>query len=114
MVGDIKGIDAMKAEVQVYRDAFPDIHFQITDIVVSGEKVVTRWTATGTHRGTFLGQLATGRQTSVEGITFARVHNGKISEQFPMWDTLRVAQSLGMLPGIDTEDVAPTQQAPLH
>ena len=104
LVGDIKGIDSLKAEVKAYRVGFPDLRFQIIDIVVAGEKVATRWTATGTHRGTFLGQLPTGRAQTVDGVTFARVHNGKLVEQWPMWDTLKVAQSLGMLSAITAEE----------
>ena len=103
LVGDVKGIDALKAEVQAYRNGFPDLRFHVTDIVVSGEKVALRWTATGTHRGTFLGQPPTGKAQTVDGVTFARVHNGKLVEQWPMWDTLKVANNLGMLSAVGAE-----------
>ena len=97
IAGDLKGVDALKAQVREYRGAFPDLSFVIEDLVVAGDKVVTRWTASGTHQGPLMGIPATGRAASVQGITVGRIVNGKLVEQWPLWDTLKFMQNLGVV-----------------
>ncbi len=45
------GPEGTKKLVTVYRNAFPDVHFTIDEQIAEGDKVVTRWTADGTHQG---------------------------------------------------------------
>src|SRR3982074_2602599 len=47
--------EGVKQCVQIYRGAFPDVRLSINDQIAEGDKVVTRWTATGTHKGQFMG-----------------------------------------------------------
>ncbi len=56
----IRGPAGMKEMVEGYRAAFPDLKLTINDQVSSGDKVVTRWTATGTHKGDLWGLAPTG------------------------------------------------------
>jgi steroid delta-isomerase-like uncharacterized protein len=109
IVGEVKGLQAFKAWVRDNRGAFPDLQFVINDLIVSGDKVVVRWTATGTHKGPFMGVPPTGKFASVEGITFSRMANGKSIEQRTQWDTLRLLQTLGLVPSISTRP-APSPQ----
>ena len=53
--------------------AFPDIAVTVYDRVAEEDKVVTRWSATGTHTGSFAGVAATGRSITVTGIHIHRV-----------------------------------------
>ena len=48
---EVRGPEGMKRFVAMYRTAFPDYHAAIDDQVAEGDKVVTRWTVRGTHRG---------------------------------------------------------------
>src|SRR3954453_11664623 len=58
----LRGPEGFKAVWNAYHEAFPDIRITIEDLVVEGEKVVWRWSATGTHRGQLFGLYApTGR-----------------------------------------------------
>jgi predicted ester cyclase len=50
------------------RRAFPDLHYQIEDIIATDDTVVMRVKMTGTHRGELFGLPATGRRVSVEQI----------------------------------------------
>jgi steroid delta-isomerase-like uncharacterized protein len=94
------GYDRLKQNVQLYRQAFPDLSVKIDDLVSASEKVLLRWTARGTHRGPFLGRSATGKKATVSGITVMTFRNGKISEDYTQWDALGLLQELGITPQI--------------
>ena len=59
------GRDAFKAMVLGFRSAFPDFHLEVHDMFGVGEKVVTRFTMSGTHEGEFMGIAPTGRRRRV-------------------------------------------------
>ena len=52
----------------MYRAAFPDLHITVEDQIAEGDKVVTRWSSTGTHEGDLPGFPASGNKTTVTGI----------------------------------------------
>ena len=96
------GIEAAKASVMVYRDAFPDLKITIEEQIAEGDKVVTRWSARGTHQGDLMGIPPTGKQGTVTGITIERITGGKIVESHTNWDTLGLLQQLGVVPALAT------------
>jgi len=77
---------------------FPDVQWTIEDQVAEGDRVVTRWTSTGTHTGTFMGISPTSRQLRISGICIDRIADGKIVEEWEEWDTLGMMQQLALLP----------------
>jgi steroid delta-isomerase-like uncharacterized protein len=81
--------------VELYR-AFPDFHGTIEDLVVDSDsgKVAVRWTAVGTHEGTFLGIPGTGTQVDFAGIEIIRVADGKVVERWGEWDDLGLIEQL--------------------
>jgi steroid delta-isomerase-like uncharacterized protein len=88
-----------KQFAQVYRAGFPDLHFTIDDMIAEGDKVVTRFTATGTHTGELFGMPATGKKATVTGITIARYDaTGKSAEVWTNFDQLGMLQQLGVVP----------------
>jgi steroid delta-isomerase-like uncharacterized protein len=80
------------------RKAFPDIHFTIEDQIVEGDKVVTRWTARGTHQGEFQGIPPTGKHGAITGISIDRIANDKVVECWTSTDDLGLLQQLGVVP----------------
>jgi predicted ester cyclase len=56
----------------MYFAAFPDLHMEPEDVLVSGDKAVARAKATGTHQGEFMGMPATGKSVEVELIDIMR------------------------------------------
>jgi steroid delta-isomerase-like uncharacterized protein len=94
----VQGLEALKHYVGMYRTAFPDAHFTIEDIISEGDKVVARFTATGTHQGTLLGIAPTGKQVTVTGINITRYEKGKVVEGWNNFDTLGMLQQLGAVP----------------
>jgi len=78
--------------------AFPDFHLTIDNEVVEGDKVVKRWTITGTHRGEFMGIPPTENHIAVTGINLYRIADGKIVETWWSSDALGMLQQLGVIP----------------
>lgn len=75
--------------------AFPDFHMTIEDMIAEGDKVVTRWTARGTHQGEAMGLPPTGNEVSWTGVNIIRVVNGKLAEDWEELDLLGLMQQLG-------------------
>ena len=95
---DIQGPEGVRQFYTMLRDAFPDIHFTIEDQIAAGDRVVTRWTARGTHRGEFQGIAPTGRKVRVSGVDIDRIVDGKVVECWPITDYLYLLQQLGAVP----------------
>jgi steroid delta-isomerase-like uncharacterized protein len=93
--GDVRGRDSLKSFVAELRSAFPDFSDTVDDQIAEGDKVVTRFTSYGTHRGPFMGVAASGRSVSWMGITIDRIAESKIVENWVSWDMFGVMQQLG-------------------
>jgi steroid delta-isomerase-like uncharacterized protein len=78
--GQQQGREGLKQVISAFRTAFPDIHWVIEETVGEGDKVFSRFTWRGTHRGEFFGVPATGKQISVKGMVVDRVVAGKMVE----------------------------------
>jgi steroid delta-isomerase-like uncharacterized protein len=76
--------------------ALPDLTHTIEDQIAEGDKVVTRWSAEGTHRGELLGAPASGNRVAFSGINIYRVADGKLVESHVNWDLLGIAHQLGL------------------
>jgi steroid delta-isomerase-like uncharacterized protein len=101
VVGEVRGLDALKRQIQTFRTAFPDMRLAIEDIGMSGDRVYVRWTGRGTYKGSFMGIPPTNNAGDVRGITLLRLANGKIVEQFESYDALRMFQIMGVVPPLD-------------
>ncbi len=95
---EVRGPDGYRRFVTMYRGAFPDINFVVEDQVAEGDRVATRWTGTGTHRGELMGVPPSGNRTTVTGIVIDRVSGGKIEESWVNYDALGMMQQIGAVP----------------
>jgi steroid delta-isomerase-like uncharacterized protein len=82
--------------------AFPDFQITPEDVVAEGDRVVTRFTFSGTHDGEFMGIPATRKPFSITGIAIARIANGKLVEWWENADVMGLMQQLGVLPTPET------------
>ena len=82
----------------MYVKAFPDFEITVEDVVAEGNKVMTRWTARGTHQGDLMGTPPSGKTVEMEGITFNRVIDGKVIEQRENADMMGLLQQIGAIP----------------
>jgi steroid delta-isomerase-like uncharacterized protein len=95
---DIRGLKDFKQYMSMVYDAFPDNHMTIDDMFVEGDKVATRYTFTGTHKGKYRGIPATNKKVSVSMIEIGRTSGGKFVEGWQRFDTLGMMQQLGVIP----------------
>jgi steroid delta-isomerase-like uncharacterized protein len=96
--GQQQGREGLKQVISAFRAAFPDIHWVIEEMIGEGEKVFSRFTWHGTHRGEFFGVPATGRQITVKGMVIDQVVAGKMAESRILMDGLSMMRQLGVVP----------------
>jgi steroid delta-isomerase-like uncharacterized protein len=91
--------EGVKGLFHMYRTAFPDLRMEAEDVLVSGDKVVARVRATGTHQGEFIGMPATGKSVDVQLIDIIRFgDDGLAHEHWGVFDALALMQQLGAVP----------------
>lgn len=73
-------------------------HFTIEDVIVEGDRIVVRWTNSGTHVGEFAGIGATGRSFTIAGIDIYRAEGDLLAEHWHVIDQLAMLGQLGLLP----------------
>jgi steroid delta-isomerase-like uncharacterized protein len=98
LVGELRG-EALRQFFASILAAFPDLQRTVEDQLTDDiNNVITRWTATGTHLGQFMGIAPTGKRVTVTGICIHRIVSGRIAEEWEEWDTLGLMQQLGVVP----------------
>ncbi len=75
--------------------AFPDFELKIDDVVNKGDRVLVRYTITGTQTGLFVGIKPTNAQATISGIDVFELAQGKIVEY---WDAAHQMNSLSTKP----------------
>jgi len=93
-----KGPEGYKARLKLYETAFPDMRFSVDEVLAEGDRVLLRWQASGTHTGDLQGIPATGKATSGPGMSILHFRNGKVIDDFCIWDTLGMLRQLGVPP----------------
>jgi steroid delta-isomerase-like uncharacterized protein len=85
---------------QFYEEAwksFPDLHHEILDLVMEGDKVAVRYNIIGTHKGEFQGLKPSGRKVSFSAMAFIRLIDGKVAEEWEIADTMGLMQQIGAI-----------------
>ena len=92
--------EGVKQLFRTYRASFPDLRMDLEEALPSGDKVVGRIRATGTHTGeAFLGLPASGRSIDVQLIDITRFDDdGLAREHWGVLDSLSMMQQLGAIP----------------
>ena len=94
-LGEARGHEELKEQVEYLRTAFGDFSATVEDIVAEGDTVAMRVTLRGTHEGEFMGVEPTGEEAEVGNMVFTRIEDGKIVERWVQPDTLGLMQQLG-------------------
>lgn len=93
------GSESFKQIVGMFRHAMPDIQITILDEIFAEDKVVHRWSLTGTDTGGVMGMPASGKSLTFTGTTTVRMNDeGKIAERWANVDELGLLQQLGIVP----------------
>jgi steroid delta-isomerase-like uncharacterized protein len=90
-----------KALASVFHTAFPDLKVTVDRVHAMGDRVAGRVFEEGTHQGEFLGVPASGKTVDFTKIGLFRIENGKIAESWYEFDSLRVMQQIGAIPGAE-------------
>jgi steroid delta-isomerase-like uncharacterized protein len=81
--------------LRALRTAFPDLHYEIEDMVVGDDAVAVRTTMSGTHHGDFFGLAPTGRAFRVSQINLERFRDGRIIAHHRVTDMAELMKQLG-------------------
>jgi steroid delta-isomerase-like uncharacterized protein len=92
----VRGPEGAKQALALYFKAFPDLHFEVEQIIASGDFVVSRWRATGTHKGEFSGIPATNKQVNTRGCTVSELRSNRFVKASMYFDQLSLFSQLGV------------------
>ena len=84
-LGELRGRAGVRDAIERVHRAFLDFTETIEDIIIEGDKAVTRYVSTGLHKAAFFDLPPTGERVRVDEISIFRVQNGLIAEQWCVW-----------------------------
>jgi predicted ester cyclase len=90
------GPEGCKQVARMFRDAFPDFHMTVEDVVAEEDRVVCRFRQTGTHEGEFFGVAPTGRTVDFGEIALCQIADGQIVASWFQTDLLTMMSQLGV------------------
>lgn len=87
----------IKRWIAPFRSSFPDVHMDVVDLIAEDDKVVGRFTCSGTHLGEWRGDAPTGRRfEAVDEVYIFRLSEGRIIDAWGLEDTLGRLEQLGL------------------
>ena len=106
MHGELHGREPVKKMLVEFREAFPDLSFDIVgEVIAEGDYVVGRWEGGGTHTGPAFSDLpvgslppASGKKIYFSGTSVFRIRNGKVAEELGQEQALTALQQLSLVP----------------
>jgi steroid delta-isomerase-like uncharacterized protein len=96
--GSARSPESVKHEAAAWLAGFPDLRFDLEQMIAAGDEVVSRYTMQATHTGSWMGFPATGKPVRVPMITIHRIRDGKIVEDWVLVGALVLFQQLGLVP----------------
>ena len=96
---DIKGLEGVKYWVTNSRTMFPDFTMTFDETIIAGNIFIVRWSITGTNTGPITspqGEIPpTGKKIHITGISIAKEENGKIVEEWVVYNVMDMMMQLG-------------------
>jgi steroid delta-isomerase-like uncharacterized protein len=92
---EASGKKAIKQVMAKLFRAFPDIEYEIDDVLVADDKLALRWRGHGTHKGDYFGIAPTNREASYDGITMYQLHGDKIAAIWVSTNIFGLLRDLG-------------------
>lgn len=90
------GAEGFRRELEAFLAAFPELQITLEDMLAEGEKVATRVTMCGIHRGLLFGIPATGKTAVMKANHIFWLQDGQIVQRHGQMDRLELMQQLGM------------------
>jgi steroid delta-isomerase-like uncharacterized protein len=92
-----RGPAGLKPIVAAMRDAVPDLHYDILDMVVAADKAAVFVRVTGTQTGPLFGLPASGKRIDVRQMQIEWIENGRIAQHWRITDELTLLRQLGAI-----------------
>jgi predicted ester cyclase len=89
------GLAEVRHSIAQEHATFPTSKVIVDDQIAEGEKVVTLWRYVWTHDRPAFGAPPTGKETTLQGVQFDRVVDGRIVERWEVKDLLGAFKQLG-------------------
>lgn len=99
--GGTEDVAEFKRFIRGYREAFPDLRYEVEEYIAEGDRAAFWGRVTGTHEGEFMGMEPTGNGIDIMGIGVVRVEDGKIAERWANFDLFGMFQQLGLDPSAE-------------
>jgi hypothetical protein len=96
---EASGAQALKEVWTTLLRAYPDLHVAVQDLFGEDDRLVSRNTVTGTHRGEYLDLAPTGRCVTYDEMIIVRFADGRIAETWAVVDLLTQLKQLGAIGG---------------
>ena len=93
-----QGIDDLKATFREFFAGFPDVRMTPNFMIAEGDKVMAHVTMTGTNTGAMGNMPPTNKPFSIEGIDVITIKDGKASERWGFFDSMKMMTQLGLMP----------------
>jgi hypothetical protein len=92
----VRGPEAIKISVALYRTAFPELHITIDALTAKRDAALLRWTARGSPA--LASPAARAPQDTLTGIIVSRCAGGQIVESWTHWDQAGVLATFSLRP----------------
>jgi steroid delta-isomerase-like uncharacterized protein len=89
--------EQFKALANMSMIAFPDLVVTVHDQIAERDRVVSRWTAEGTHLGDFMGHPGTGKKVIVKAIHIHQIVDGRIATLWEEIDMFGLTKQMGIV-----------------
>jgi len=94
---DARLVDAARRWIEPFLRSFTDVEMRIVELIAEGDRVVGRFTCSGTHTAAWLGHSPTGKRfRNVPEVYFFTILDGRITAAWGLEDTLARLQQLGL------------------
>jgi steroid delta-isomerase-like uncharacterized protein len=96
--GELLDLESYKQDVMEYVSSCIDIQATVEDIVAEGDKLAVRYTWSGIHTGGLWDAPPTDKRLTIRAIAIFRIADGKIVDEWDMYDSLDMYRQLGLIP----------------
>ena len=92
------GFEAYTGVLDMMRGAMPDVQWKVEEIIAEGDKIMIRFTMSGTQSNTFMNMPATNKKVQVTAMNIYELKDGKIIREHGLPDLFSMLMQLGVLP----------------
>jgi len=93
-----QGRESLYEAARGFHKGMPDFHDRMIQVIAEGDRVVYLGEITGTHTGELFGVPPSGKPVKIMEINYLRMQDGKIIEQWGIFDVMGMMQQIGMVP----------------